>query len=149
MQGKVIIKDSLGYVQSIGHYVNGNMYFISTDKDTDYYIRNKSCFILEIFSSSNEQKFSFLPGVKDNLGNTSSSVYNGEVSNNAATYRCRARTSCDQYDYISASGSHCGNGGLCDEDDSGTVWCDCPAEFSGEQCELKIDDCVNVHTVGF
>ena len=106
-------------------------------------------FILDIFSSSNEQKFSFLPGVKDNLGNTSSSVYNGEVSNNAATYRCRARTSCDQYDYISASGSHCGNGGLCDEDDSDTVWCDCPAEFSGEQCELKIDECVNVDTVGF
>ena len=51
LQGKVIIKDSLGYVQSIGHYVNGNMYFISTDKDTDYYIRNKSCFILEIFKS--------------------------------------------------------------------------------------------------
>ena len=104
-------------------------------------------FILDIFNSDNSEKFSFLPGTKDNLSNPSKSVYSGQVSNNATTYRCRARSFCDQADYISSTGSHCQNGGLCDEDsDSGVVWCDCPAEYSGSQCEIKYDDCVSVDT---
>ena len=57
---------------------------------------------------------------------------------------CRATTLCDRADYLvygDSTGVNCLNGGTCTESET-TVSCECLPEFTGDQCEFVIDDCI-------